>query len=154
MNIREPIEQDRDGLEAALRSDQSFGPDEVEVALELIEAAIASSDSYWLLVADVGGTVAGYVCFGPTPMTAAVYDLYWVVVHAAHRRQGVAARLIGAMEERLRELGACHVRVETSELEGYGAARRLYQRLGYPEAGRLPDFYRVGDALITYYKPL
>jgi ribosomal protein S18 acetylase RimI-like enzyme len=58
------------------------------------------------------------------------------------------------MEAVLRGRGGGNVRVETSETEGYGAARALYQRLGYPEVARLTDFYSPGDALLTYYKTL
>ena len=94
----------------------------------------------------------GYVCFGPTPMTRATWDLYWVVVDASARGRGVARALIAAMETDLAARGGGNVRVETSESEGYGAARTLYARLGYPEAARLADFYAPGDALLVYYK--
>ena len=144
---------DRDSLEAALRS-APFREDEVDVALELIDEAIGGSTDYRILVADVAGDVAGYVCYGPTPMTEATYDLYWIVTAAAHRGKGVASGLITAMEAALREVSATGVRVETSQLEGYGSARRLYERMGYPEAARLADFYRANDDLVVYYKKL
>jgi hypothetical protein len=58
------------------------------------------------------------------------------------------------MEQELRGRGGGQVRVETSQTESYGAARNLYDRLGYPQAARLPAFYRQGDDLIIYYKVL
>jgi ribosomal protein S18 acetylase RimI-like enzyme len=146
---------DRAGLEEVLRSDETFRDDERAVALELIDAALTGSDDYWLKIARLPALpVAGYVCYGPTPMTASTYDLYWIVTHADARGKGVAGALIGAMEDDLRARGATGVRVETSELETYGAARTLYDRHGYPEAARLPHFYRRGDGLIIYYKQL
>ena len=51
------------------------------VALELVDAAAVSAADYEILVAD-NGTLLGYVCFGPTPMTVRTFDLYWLVVHA------------------------------------------------------------------------
>jgi ribosomal protein S18 acetylase RimI-like enzyme len=66
----------------------------------------------------------------------------------------VARTLVDAMEREVRARGGGQIRVETSETDGYGAARAVYERLGYPEASRLPDFYARGDALITYYKLL
>jgi ribosomal protein S18 acetylase RimI-like enzyme len=88
-------------------------------------------------------------------MTDCTYDLYWVVTHAEHRGKGVARALIGDMEHELRSKHErAQVRVETSETEGYGAARKLYERLGYPEAARFDDFYKQGDALIVFYKHL
>ena len=152
MTIRRAVPADRAALGAALASDATFGPEEVAVALELIDGSLAGSVDYELLVAEIGGRVIGYVCFGPTPMTRATWDLYWVVVDASARGKGVAGALIGAMEDVLAGRGGGHVRVETSETEGYGAARRLYAKLGYPEAARLDDFYAPGDALLVYYK--
>jgi ribosomal protein S18 acetylase RimI-like enzyme len=150
--VRRAGPADRDALAGALRSDATFRPDEVAVALELIDGALAGGPDYELLVADVAGHVVGYVCYGPTPMTRATWDLYWVVVDAAARGKGVAGALIRAMESDLASRGGGHVRVETSETEGYGAARRLYAKLDYPEAARLADFYAPGDALLIYYK--
>lgn len=153
--IRPFAPADRDALVAALRSDGTFTDDEVAVALELIDdAAENEASDYWIRVAEIGGEVAGYVCFGPTPMTESTFDLYWVVVHERFRGRGLAGALIRAMEEELRGGGATGVRVETSVTEGYGAARRLYAKLDYPEAARLADFYRRGDDLIVYYKRL
>ena len=152
--IRQLTPEDRPALEAALRSDGTFRDDEVAVALELIDDAVKGSDDYWIRVAEHDAKVGGYICYGPTPMTLSTYDLYWVVVHADARGHGLATALVAEMESDLRDRGATGIRVETSELEGYGAARKLYERLDYPEAARLDDFYRAGDALITYYKRL
>jgi hypothetical protein len=50
--------------------------------------------------------------------------------------------------------GRVQIRVETSQSEGYGAARRLYAGLGYPEAARFENFYKEGDDLIVFYKSI
>ncbi len=160
MKIRPVTAADRRGLDAVLRSDTTFRADEIAVALELVDAAIARTDDYCVQVAELAGApaltgeVAGYVCYGPTPMTAATYDLYWLVAHQAARGQGVAGALLAQMERDLVARRATAIRVETSEQESHGAARRLYARHDYPEAARLADFYGPGDALILYYKKL
>ncbi|MEZ4359154.1 MAG: N-acetyltransferase [Kofleriaceae bacterium] len=152
---RDATAADRPGLLDVLTADVTFVESERSVALELIDAALAGSPDYALLIAEhPRRAVAGYLCYGPTPMTAGTFDLYWLVVHPQQRGAGIAGALVSAMEARLRQRGASAVRVETSETESYGAARKLYQRLGYPIASVLPDFYREGDALITYYKKL
>jgi len=155
MVIRKPAPPDRAGLEAALRSDGTFRADEVAVALELIDAALEREGDYRLRVAEVErSAIAGYICFGPTPMTAGTYDLYWVVTHAEWRGRGIARALIAAMESELRTAGATSIRVETSQTEGYGAARNLYVACDYPQAARFAEFYGPGDDLIVYYKRL
>ncbi len=147
---------DRPLIEGILRSDATFREDEVDVALELVDDALATSTSdYWFRIAEFDGEAAGYICFGPTPMTACTYDLYWIVVHKAHRGKGVARALISEMEAVLAERGPkAQVRVETSQTEGYGAARKLYESLGYPETARFADFYGPQDDLIVFYKCL
>jgi ribosomal protein S18 acetylase RimI-like enzyme len=153
--IRDIRPGDRPALEAVLRSDTTFTDDEVAVALELIdEGRGGDSPDYWFHIADAGGDIAGYICFGPTPMTESTYDLYWIVCHTGYRGQGVARRLIEAMEASLGERGGTAVRVETGTKESHEAARRLYARLGYPEAARFEDFYSPGDDLLVYYKRL
>jgi ribosomal protein S18 acetylase RimI-like enzyme len=153
VTVRPARPGDRDALVAAVRSDGTFRPDEVDVAIELIDAGLAGSRDYQLrVVEDDAGAVAGYLCFGSTPMTVATWDLYWVVVDASARGRGLAGVLIAAMEAELRAAGGGHVRVETSVGDGYGAARRLYERLGYPLAANLTDFYGPGDDLLVYYK--
>ncbi|MCP4446886.1 MAG: GNAT family N-acetyltransferase [Myxococcales bacterium] len=156
VQLRSLSPSDRPVVEGILRSDQTFRDDEVEVALDLVDDALSKADSdYWFRIASSDGQVAGYICFGPTPMTACTYDLYWIVVHAEHRGKGLARTLIADMEAALAERGgAAQVRVETSQSEGYGAARKLYENLGYPETARFRDFYSPGDDLIVFYKSL
>ncbi|MBZ0235501.1 MAG: GNAT family N-acetyltransferase [Deltaproteobacteria bacterium] len=155
MTVRALAAADRAAIAEVIASDETFKADEVAVALELVDAAIAGSTDYEVRVAiDGDAGVCGYICFGRTPMTARTYDLYWIVVHARGRGRGVARRLVDAMEAEIRARGGGQIRVETSETDGYGSARAVYARLGYPEASRLPDFYAPGDALITYYKVL
>jgi ribosomal protein S18 acetylase RimI-like enzyme len=153
VRVRRLAPGDRESLEAVIRSDDSFRDDEIAVALELIDEALSDpSSDYWVRVAELDGAVAGYLCFGPTPMTRETFDLYWLVTAARWRGRGVARALVSAMEAELRERGGGSVRVETSDTEGYGAARRLYEGLGYPEAGRLANFYAPGDDLVIYFK--
>ncbi len=155
-----PDSEDRGRLAQALRSDDTFLEEEIAVALELVDSALeargASGDhDYTVLIADLEDfPVAGYICFGRTPMTEATWDLYWVVTHAEARGRGIAGTLIREMEREVLRRGAKAIRVETSQKESHEAARRLYDRLGYPILARFPDFYRAGDDLIVYYKVL
>ena len=151
-SVRAGRRGDRDALEAVIRSDATFKPTEVAVALEVIDGALGGDPDYQLRVIEDGGAIAGYLCYGRTPMTERTFDLYWVCVDASARGRGLAAALVAAMEDELRSSGGGSIRVETSLTDGYGAARRLYEKLGYPLLAQLPDFYSPGDDLLTYYK--
>jgi len=150
--IRRAAVGDRTALAAALGSDATFRPGEIAVALELVDSALAGDADYALLVAEVDRRVVGYVGFGPTPMTRATWDLYWLVVDTSARGRGVATALVRAMEAELAGRGGAQVRIETRETEGHDAARGLYAKLGYPQAARLEGFYAPGAALVVYYK--
>jgi len=96
----------------------------------------------------------GYACFGATPLTAAAYDLYWLVVAQAARGGGIGAALVDAVGAELKERGGRVIRVETSSLEGQGGARRFYEKTGFKLAGAIADFYRDGDDLLVFAKVL
>jgi ribosomal protein S18 acetylase RimI-like enzyme len=146
---------DRASLEELIRRAGLFQAEEVTCALELIDAALADPDrDYTVRVADEGGRISGYVCFGPTPMTRGTWDMYWIVTDPEWRGRGVGSALVEAMEAELRRRGARLVRVETSHLDEYGAAHRFYARHRYPVIARLPDFYKPGDDLVVMLKQL
>ncbi len=167
VTIRSLRPEDRDSLLGVITSDTVFTQEEISVATELIDEAIASTKDYEILVAEMEGTkespsgsivtnncmgVIGYVCFGAVPMTENAYDLYWIVVHGNARGKGAASSLMRCMETELKKRGGRAVRIETSQQESHGSARRLYEKNGYELAATLPNFYKQGDGLLTYYK--
>lgn len=132
-------------------------------ALELIEAACGAAPGehpdYRVLVADadadgVGAELAGYICYGPTPMTQGTWDLYWIASSPVFRGKGAGSLLLLAMEETVRVKGGTAVRIETSSQGEYAATRAFYERHRYPVASRLEGFYKPGDDLVTLYKRL
>ena len=156
MRIRRLTPPDRGALCQLLADSGTFNDEEIRVALEVIDDALAEpGKDYHVLVAEnADGQVASYVCYGPTPMTEATFDLYWIATHPDARGQGLASRLVRQMEAELASARTCTVRIETSQLESYGAARVFYERAGYAEVGRIRDFYKPGDDLITFAKRL
>ena len=128
-----------------------FRPDEVDVALELVDDALAGGTDYRFVV-DEGaeGALLGYACFGATPMTEGTFDLYWIVVEPASKRGGVGRRLLERVEAELRRDGARLLRVETEGGEAYAATRGFYQRVGYEVLATIRDFYAVGRDLVIF----
>ena len=75
-------------------------------------------------------------------------ELEYVLVHGAHRRQGVAAMLVAGWFKWTRAQGVSEL---TLEVRGSNEeAVRLYRRLGFVEQGRRPSYYRQPseDALL------
>jgi GNAT superfamily N-acetyltransferase len=85
---------DRADIERITRAVGLFHQDEIPVALEVFDAAVAGDPSYIALGSEVDGALAGWICWGPTPCTAGTYDLYWMAVDPARQGSGVGTALI------------------------------------------------------------
>jgi ribosomal protein S18 acetylase RimI-like enzyme len=125
----------------------------VAVALEVFDAAVAGSPDYEALAAEFGGSLAGWICWGPTPCTVGTWDLYWMAVDPGLQGSGVGTALLEEMEWRLRGRARLVV-VETAGRTDYLPTRRFYESRGYVAAARIPDFYEPGDDLVIYTKRL
>jgi ribosomal protein S18 acetylase RimI-like enzyme len=147
--------EDRPLVVELLESIDAFTDAERAVALELVDARLSHPeiDDYRFLLAfatDDAPRLAGYLCYGRTPMTQAAYDLYWLATSPACARMGVARALVSSMEEEIAHAGGGVVRVETGSREGHGAAVQFYDSLGYARATTIDDFYAPGDDLILF----
>ena len=157
MEIRPLVAADRPQLAELLSRIETFSPEEVQCALELIDLALTSGKvDYQVLVAcrETENKVVGYVCYGPTPMTDGTFDLYWIASDPVVRGQGVGAALVSAMEGDIRRRKGRLIRIETSAMEAYGPTRGFYAAMQYREESRFRDFYRVGEDLIILAKRL
>ena len=149
---------DRGPIAALLESLEAFTDDERSVALELVDHRLAhpESDDYRFLLGvvapDDGGPerLAGYLCYGRTPMTRSTYDLYWIGTSPDLARSGVARGLIARMEGEIAREGGGLLRVETGSREGQGAAVHFYDAVGFARTATIPDFYAPGDDLIIF----
>ena len=155
MKVRKIQPQDRAGLQALLSAQTHFHPEEIRVALELVDIALAhpGEEDYVILCAEgKEGDIRGYVCFGKAPLTDAVYDLYWIVVHPAYGNRGIGSSLLLQAEEEMTQRQARLLLIETSSTPPYETPRAFYRKHGYREMARLQDYYREGDHKIIFGK--
>lgn len=148
--------RDRDAILQVLAGLGFFHPHELDVAREVLDQALANGPDghYQSYTARVGGEVAGWACYGPTPCTAGTFDLYWIATAAALKRRGIGAALMHRVERHLRERGGRLLIIETSGRPLYEPTRRFYLRHGCVEAARLRDFYAPGDDKVIFTKTL
>jgi ribosomal protein S18 acetylase RimI-like enzyme len=153
---------DRPRIEELLGSLTAFTDDERAVAMEVVDARLArpDSDAYRFILSvsndhdSVVGDerIAGYICYGRTPMTQSTYDLYWLGTSPAFAPMGIAQGLVAQMEDEIAAAGGGLIRVETGSREGIGAAVHFYDALGFERTATIVDFYAPSDDLIVFTK--
>lgn len=133
-----------------------FRPDEVEVAVELVEERLGKGEAsgYHFVFADADGRAAGYACFGPIACTVSSWDLYWIAVHPDFQGLGVGTLLIRQLERRVAALGGTRLYVETSSKAAYASTRGFYESRGYRTEAVLEEFYAPGDGKVVFVKVL
>ena len=144
---------DRRRIEEITRAVRVFRDDELPVALEVFDGAVAGSPDYAALGAVLDGRLVGWICWGPTPCTLGTYDLYWMAVDPAAQGAGIGSVLLRAMEGRLAGSARLIV-VETAGRPDYRPTRSFYEARGYRRAAVIPDFYAPGDDQVVYLKTL
>ena len=156
INIRPMTYEDKDSIVEMLCNTPEFKPSELVVAEEVIDSYLEdpSNSGYHILVAEDDSALAGYICYGPTPLTEGTWDLYWNTVAREKRRKGIGKLLTKSAEKEIIRAKGRLVLVETSSTPAYEASRRLHIGHGYEIVARIPDFYAPGDDKLILLKRL
>ena len=82
IKIRHMQGKDKPTLMTILRNTPEFKPSEIVIAEEVIDSYLKdpANSGYYTLVAEDGSGVAGYISYGPTPLTDGTWDIYWQAV--------------------------------------------------------------------------
>ena len=109
-----------------------------------VASELSNPLSAWLVAMD-GDVLAGYV---GSQSVMGESDMMNIAVDAHYRRQGIAQALVEALVVQLKEKGnhSLTLEVRISNLP----AIALYEKLGFAQVGRRPNYYRnpKEDALI------
>lgn len=157
MEIRPIIQKDRVTLQSMLVKVEVFTPEEIGVAMELIDIVLKDQDQkdYRIhCMVDGQDQPMGYICYGPTPMTQGTFDLYWIAVAPRVQGHGIGAGLLDFLEETVRDRNGRMILVDTSSIPQYEKTQRFYFRKGFHEVARVPDYYHPGNDRITFCKKL
>jgi ribosomal protein S18 acetylase RimI-like enzyme len=148
--------EDKPRITEILRGTPEFKPFEVTVAEELIDCYLEDTlnSGYHILVAHVDSTVAGYICYGPAPLTEGTWDIYWVAVAREKQGQGIGGALMKSAEKEIvKSKGRLSI-IETSSTSAYEKTRHFHVSQGYQIVACIPDFYTPGDDKLILQKRL
>jgi ribosomal protein S18 acetylase RimI-like enzyme len=161
MKVRPAEERDRERIRQILVATARFSEEEVGWAMDLVDQSLdqpAKGDYlvYVLEEPDSGPkrAVQGYVCYGPTPKTDGVFDLYWIGVDPAQQGQGFGQILLRFVENEVRRQSGRMLLIETRSRTSFEPTIRFYERSGYQEITRIKDFYRIEDDKLVFCKKL
>lgn len=133
-----------------------FYPDEVEIAVELIDEALQKGEKagYYFLFAEIEGKTVGYSCYGEIPCTEGSYDLYWIVTHNDFRGKGLGKAMLAATEREIKKKKGRGIYIETSSRDLYKPTQKFYLSCGYKLKAVFEDFYHPGDDKQVYIKTI
>jgi len=155
LKLRAMLPRDREEVRTILMRTGFFTAEEIDVAMELVDIFLTKpqQQDYLVYVAEsTDSRICGYMCFGPTPLTAGTYDLYWIAVHPEFQNQGVGKKLLAFLEQEITRLRGRLIIIETSSQKKYAPTQAFYLRSGYQLAAQIRDFYQPGDDRIIYSK--
>ena len=152
--IRKLKPDDVPEIESILRKIKNFSEEEVNVAMELVNAAASDPNQtdYNVFVYEDGSEIIGYHCTGKRPLTDAVYDLYWIVTNPDFENKGIGKTLIEHAENFVMKNKGRWLLAETSSRNSYEGTRNFYLRNNYSILSEINDFYSMGDRLIIFGK--
>ncbi len=157
ITYREEVKpSDIDHVRQLVASSGYFSPEEIEIAVELVEERLSRGirSGYFFLFAELEQNIVGYTCFGPIPATMYSYDVYWIAVHNNFRRAGIGKALMAHTEELIGKQGGKLIYIDTSSRKQYSNTRSFYAKCGYRKEAFLKDFYKPGDGKIIYVKAI
>jgi len=153
--IRSMEKRDKEAILGILDETDMFTPAEIAVAEEIMDVYLNRPDQidYGIVVIEEPAAgIAGYMSYGPTPLTDGAYDLYWMEVAPKEQGRGHGKALVKWLEDQVKSWEGRMIIIETSSQLKYRPTREFYMRLGYKEVARVPDFYKPGDDRIIYAK--
>lgn len=152
--IRKLQANDREQLVSIINKTDNFNDEEKNVAVELIDEAIANpnNEDYNVYIYENDGKIAGYHCIGKRALTDGVFDLFWIVVDNSGQNKGIGKQLLDHAENFVKEKKGRWILAETSSKDAYNATRNFYMRNNYSIVAQIKDFYAINDNLIVFGK--
>ena len=109
------------------------------------------SENNCYLIAEHDGVIAGYCGYWGIADEGYIYN---VAVREEYRRQQIGYQMLSELIRHAKDRGISALTLEVRQSNE--AARRLYERLGFVDAGIRKDFYAKPkeDAVIMWLKPI
>jgi ribosomal-protein-alanine N-acetyltransferase len=154
----------KDGIDVVFRDSvviRKFRPSDLGAALEIDREVFGGYDPAIFatfyechpnstLVAEVGGSVAGFILgFKHAPFEGRIF---WLAVAPGYQSRGIGMRLLLGVLKIFRQMGALNATLEVRVSNK--KAQSLYSALGFCMSGVFPGYYSDGEAAIIMKRRL
>ncbi|MEM9395543.1 MAG: GNAT family N-acetyltransferase [Pseudomonadota bacterium] len=136
-------------LGSIIRDTDLFPP---EMLADLV--AEGQAEGHVCLTARLQGDILGFVLAQPEPLTDGTWNMRALAVAPSSQARGVGKALVAAAEKTLSEAQHRLLLVDTSGTSDFSKTRAFYRAVGYHKVAEIEDFWREGDAKITFAKVL
>jgi ribosomal protein S18 acetylase RimI-like enzyme len=136
-------------------------PDEIEIAIELIEESLTKGnnvENYRTIIAQETDTtsgkvdIVGYICFARVPCTVTTFELYWLCVDKKLQGKGIGRMLIDEATKEIVALKGKKIILQTAGREQYLPTQQFYLSIGFIEEARIKDYFCEGDDCVIFTK--
>ena len=100
------------------------------------------------------GRAVGWTYTARDEHAEGVFELMWIGVGEEEQGRGAGKLLLLDAEDHARRNGGRLMLVCTSSQPATERARAFYERRGYAQCGRIPNFYAEGDDKVIFVKQL
>lgn len=154
--IRTAAPEDADQLVEIAVEAGLFSAEESEFLTEMLSAHFAGDggDGHVWLTDEEDGRPCGVAFYQPAEATNGTWYVKMLAVAPNRQRSGRGGAVMRHVEDELRSDGQRVLLVETSSLDAQAPARAFYEKCGYNEVARVPDYYDAGDDMVMFCKAL
>lgn len=133
-----------------------FAADESQVVRELLHDydAGAGADGHTCVIDEEARQIVAVAYYQPKAPADRLWDLTMIAVMPQLQGTGRGTALLRRVEEDLRSREQRMLLVDTSGTTQYDRTRTFYERCGYTQVARIPDYWTDGDDLVVFAKRL
>ena len=143
---------DVESLMEVLDSIELFPSEMLDDMIEDYFSNEESMDIWFTAVKDGIPISLGYCA--PERLTESTFNLYAIGVRKDLQGEGIGMKMMGYLEDVLKEKGDRILIVETSGSDDFRLTRLFYEKLGYTKEAVIRDFWTAGDDKVIYWKKI
>lgn len=153
--IRPIVPNDTPALLEVICSSGLFRPEDADsIQAMLDEYHGRNEDGRKILALAENGTLTAVAYYAPKEFADRVWELLMIAVSGSRQRQGLGSEVLRVVEESIRAVNGRLLLIETSDKSSFERTRLFYQKHGYSEVARIPDYFTDGDGKVSFVKRL